>query len=124
MNLQDLLWLVIAFPLGGAVFLHFFGRRIGEPRVGYLASLATAGSFAIALGASVPFFSEGSHGSHIVLWDWMPAVGASFEFEGWDAACRIALLERSLTRSPPPWRSVRAEAEYSSAPLQGRTIYR
>ena len=54
MNLQSLLWLVIALPLAGAVLLHFFGRRIGEPRVGYLASLATAGSFAIALCSTVP----------------------------------------------------------------------
>ena len=54
-----------------------------------------------------------------------PADDLSVEFEGWATLCRIALfVERSLTRSPPPGRSVREEAEYSSAPLQGRTIYR
>jgi NADH-quinone oxidoreductase subunit L len=90
-SLQSLLWLVIALPLAGAVFLHFFGRRIGEPRVGYLASLATAGSFAIALGASVPFFSEGSHGAHIVLWEWMPSVGATFEIT-WDPLAALMTL--------------------------------
>ena len=49
-----------------------------------------------------------------------PTDDLSVEFEGWATLCRIALVERSLTRSPPPWRSVSAEAEYSSAPLQGR----
>ena len=91
MNLQDILWVVIALPLAGAVFLHFFGRRIGEPRAGYLASLAIGGSFAIALGASLPFFSEGSHGSHIMLWEWMPAVGASFEIT-WDPLAALMTL--------------------------------
>src|SRR3954467_5157189 len=27
--------------------------------------------------------------------------------EGWATLCRIALVERSLTRFPPPWRSER-----------------
>jgi NADH-quinone oxidoreductase subunit L len=90
-NLQGLLWLVIALPLAGAVFLHFFGRRIGEPRAGYLASLALAGSFAIALGASLPFFSTSSHGTQIVLWEWMPAVGASLEIT-WDPLASLMTL--------------------------------
>ena len=59
--------------------------------LGYLASLAVAGSFAIALGASVPFFSGGSHGTHIVLWDWMPSVGASFEIT-WDPLAALMTL--------------------------------
>ena len=90
-NLQGLLWLVIALPLAGAVFLHFLGRRIGEPRAGYVASLAVAGSFAIALGASLPFFSNSSHGAQIVLWEWMPAVGASFEIT-WDPLAALMTL--------------------------------
>ena len=91
MNLQDMLWLVIALPLASAVFLHFFGRRIGEPRAGYLASLAVAGSFAIALGASLPFFSNSSHGVQIMLWEWMPSVGASFEIT-WDPLAALMTL--------------------------------
>src|SRR3954466_14858088 len=34
-----------------------------------------------------------------------PADGLSDTFEGWAALCRIALVERSLTRFLPPWRS-------------------
>ena len=90
-SLQNLLWLVIALPLASALFLHFFGQRIGEPRAGYLASLAVGGSFAIALGASLPFFSEGSHGAHLVLWEWMPSVGASFEIT-WDPLAALMTL--------------------------------
>jgi NADH-quinone oxidoreductase subunit L len=91
MNLQDMLWLVIALPLAGALFLHFFGRRVGEPRAGYLASFAVAGSFAIALGASVPFFSNSSHGAQIMLWEWMPSIGASFEIN-WDPLAALMTL--------------------------------
>src|SRR3954466_15836760 len=36
-----------------------------------------------------------------------PADGLSVEFERWATECRIASVERSLTRFPPPWRSVR-----------------
>src|SRR4051794_26149200 len=35
------------------------------------------------------------------------ADGLSVEFERWVVECRIASVERSLTRCPPPWRSVR-----------------
>src|ERR1041385_5720472 len=36
-----------------------------------------------------------------------PADDLSVEFERWAMKCRIASVERSLTRFPPPWRSVR-----------------
>src|ERR1041385_1105855 len=36
-----------------------------------------------------------------------PADGLSVEFERWAVECRIASVERSLTRCPSPWRSVR-----------------
>src|ERR1041385_4227230 len=36
-----------------------------------------------------------------------PADGLSVEFERWAMKCRIASVKRSLTRFPPPWRSVR-----------------
>src|ERR1041385_3134802 len=35
------------------------------------------------------------------------ADGLSVEFERWATKCRIASVARSLTRFPPPWRSVR-----------------
>lgn len=89
--MSGLLWLVIALPLASAVFLHFLGRRLGEPRSGYLATLAVAGSFAIALGAALPFFRGEVDGAHLILWDWMPAVGARFEIQ-WDPLAALMTL--------------------------------
>ncbi|NDI16121.1 MAG: hypothetical protein EBY88_07705, partial [Actinobacteria bacterium] len=45
----DLVWLIPALPLAGALVLIVFGARIGEPRAGWLATLATASSFAVTV---------------------------------------------------------------------------
>ena len=74
----DLLWLVIALPLGGAAFLHFFGRYVREPLSGWLASAAIGTAFVIAAIAAVPFFQGGAEPSTIPIWEWMPALGANF----------------------------------------------
>ena len=81
--MTSLLWLIIALPLASATFLHFFGRRIGEPRAGYLATLAVAGAFALGLGAGLPFFSGGATATVVTIWEWMPAIGASLVIT-WD----------------------------------------
>jgi len=89
--ITELLWLLIALPLASAVFLHFVGRRIGEPRAGYLATLAVGGSFALGLGAALPFFRGGAHGVTVTIWEWMPAIGASFEIS-WDPLSALMTL--------------------------------
>ncbi len=38
-------WLIPAFPLAGFVVLVLAGRRLGDPRAGWLATVAVAGSF-------------------------------------------------------------------------------
>ncbi len=43
--MTDALWLIPAFPLAGFVLLVLFGRRLGEPFAGWLATLASAGAF-------------------------------------------------------------------------------
>ena len=45
----DLVWLIPAFPLVGFLLLVAFGRRLGDPLAGYLATLMVAGSFAAAV---------------------------------------------------------------------------
>jgi NADH-quinone oxidoreductase subunit L len=87
----DLLWLVIALPLAGAVFLHFFGRYIKEPLSGWLATAAIGGAFVIAMLAALPFFEGGEHGTTILLWNWMPAVGARLELL-WDPLAALMAL--------------------------------
>ncbi len=43
--MRDLLWLIPALPLAGFLAILVFGRRLGDPRAGWLATLAVAGSF-------------------------------------------------------------------------------
>ncbi|MPY95384.1 MAG: NADH-quinone oxidoreductase subunit L [Acidimicrobiia bacterium] len=44
----DLVWLIPALPLVGFLLLIVFGRRLGEPMAGYVATACVAGSFVIA----------------------------------------------------------------------------
>ena len=87
----EALWLVIALPLGGALLLHFTGRLVGEPRAGYLAVAASLAAFVVAGVAAVPFFTGDGHPSQSLLWEWMPAVGASFEIS-WDPLSALMTL--------------------------------
>ena len=34
----DVVWLIPAFPLAGFLLILLFGRRLGEPKAGYLAT--------------------------------------------------------------------------------------
>jgi NADH-quinone oxidoreductase subunit L len=88
---SEVIWLIIALPLLGAVLLHFFGRYIKEPWSGWLASGAIAASFLVALVAAIPFFQGGEHGSTVLLWDWMPAIGANLEML-WDPLAAFMTL--------------------------------
>ena len=89
--MTDLLWLVIALPLAGAVFLHFFGRYMREPLPGWLATLAIGAAFLIAAGAAIPFFQGDGEARHLVIWEWMPAIGATFELQ-WDPLSALMTL--------------------------------
>ena len=81
--MTEVLWLIIAFPLAGSILLHFLGRRIGDPLSGWIASAAIGASFVVAAAASIPFIQGGAHAEHLMLWEWMPALGAALEIE-WD----------------------------------------
>ncbi|HSM43605.1 MAG TPA: NADH-quinone oxidoreductase subunit L, partial [Acidimicrobiia bacterium] len=89
--MTELLWLIIALPLAGAVVLHFFGRYLGEPLSGWLASAAIGGSFVVALTAAIPFIQGGEHGETLLLWEWMPAIGANLEIL-WDPLSALMAL--------------------------------
>ena len=89
--MNEVIWLIIALPFLGAVFLHFFGRYIKEPWSGWLASGAVSASFLVALVAAIPFFQGGEHGSTVLLWEWMPAIGASLEML-WDPLAAFMTL--------------------------------
>jgi len=73
----DLVWLVPALPLAGALLLVVFGGRIGEPRAGWLATLATASSFVVTVLVYFDLLgSPAEERSHVVrLFSWI-GVGA------------------------------------------------
>src|SRR5665811_942038 len=85
------IWLVILLPALGAVFLHFFGRRIGEPLAGWIASSMIGGSFLIGLIAAIPLFQGGAEAHVVHVFDWMPALGASAELL-WDPLAALMVL--------------------------------
>jgi NADH-quinone oxidoreductase subunit L len=87
----DFIWLIIALPLLAAVVLHFVGRFLGEPLSGWLASAAIGASFVFALVAALPFIDGGAEASTVLLWEWMPAIGASFEIQ-WDPLSALMAL--------------------------------
>jgi NADH-quinone oxidoreductase subunit L len=92
MNVDVLVPLVIGAPLLGAVFLHFVGRRIGEPLAGWIATAAIGTSFVLGAIASVDFIRGSAVAAdHIMLWDWMPAIGAAFEIQ-WDPLSALMTL--------------------------------
>ncbi len=89
--MTSVIWLVIAIPLATAVLLHFFGRYLGEPGAGWLASLATGAAFVVGLLAALPFFAGAAEAEIIHLWDWMPAIGANLEIQ-WDPLSALMVL--------------------------------
>lgn len=70
----DVLWLIPAFPLLGFALILLFGRRLGEPRSGYLAAAAVLGSFVVTVGVFFDLLSmDDHHRSHVVtLFEWVP----------------------------------------------------
>ncbi len=70
----DVVWLIPALPLAGFLIILLFGRRLGEPKVGYLATLMTAGAFAVTVGVFADLMSKSAEERHHVktLFSWLP----------------------------------------------------
>ena len=76
-DLLDLVWIVPLLPLLGAATLLVLGKRIGEPRAGWLASGLMAGSFVWSV---VTFFAlhdlPASARAHVTtIFTWLPSGG-------------------------------------------------
>ncbi|MBT8249904.1 MAG: NADH-quinone oxidoreductase subunit L [Acidimicrobiia bacterium] len=89
--MTDFIWIVIALPLLGAVVLHFFGRRFGEPRAGLIGFGMVGASFVIAAVAAIPFFRGESHGEHVFLFEWIEGLGAAASLL-WDPLSAVLTL--------------------------------
>jgi NADH-quinone oxidoreductase subunit L len=70
----DVIWLIPAFPLAGFLLILMFGRRLGDPASGYLASAMVLASFVVSVGAYFDLLSMSDEDrSHIeTLFSWVP----------------------------------------------------
>ena len=70
----DAAFLIPAFPLLGFITILVFGRRLGEPGAGWVATLAMGGSFAAALLTFLGLVAEDKEERRFVqtLWEWVP----------------------------------------------------
>ncbi|MBK5266747.1 MAG: NADH-quinone oxidoreductase subunit L [Acidimicrobiia bacterium] len=89
--LLDNLWLIIALPLAGAIALHFAGRFLPEPLPGIAAAGAIGLAFVIAAIAFVPLATGDAEPRTLMLWEWMPGLGAAFEIR-WDQLSALMTL--------------------------------
>ena len=68
----DVAWLIPALPLAGFVLILLFGRRLGDPRAGYLATLMCGGAFVVTVGVYFDLLSksaeERTHISKVFTW--------------------------------------------------------
>lgn len=70
----NLVWLVPALPLAGFVLIFLFGRVLGEPRAGILATVMTASSFLVVVGVYLDLLSRTAEERHhvVTLFSWLP----------------------------------------------------
>jgi NADH-quinone oxidoreductase subunit L len=71
--MENLVWFIPALPLLGFVLLLCFGKRLGEPVAGWLATAMVGGSFVLA---SIAFFwlrNQPEHTHTASLFTWIPA---------------------------------------------------
>jgi NADH-quinone oxidoreductase subunit L len=73
----DLIWLVPALPLAGFLLIVLFGRKLGEPFAGILATAMTASSFVVVALIYFELLSLPTEERHhvVTLFSWIP-VGA------------------------------------------------
>ncbi len=73
----NLIWLVPALPLAGFLLIVLFGRKLGEPFAGILATVMTASSFIVVASIYFKLLSLPSEERHHVvkLFTWIPVGG-------------------------------------------------
>ena len=73
----ELVWLIPALPLIGFLILLLVGSRIGEPRAGWVATTAAAGSFVAAVVVLAGLLGKDAHSGdrsyELVLFQWLPS---------------------------------------------------
>ncbi|MEQ8843118.1 MAG: NADH-quinone oxidoreductase subunit L [Acidimicrobiales bacterium] len=71
----EAVWLIPAFPLAGFLFLLLAGPKLGEPRAGWVATLAMGGSFVSAVVVFFGLVGKEEEERQFVqtLFEWVPA---------------------------------------------------
>jgi NADH-quinone oxidoreductase subunit L len=83
--------LIVLLPLAGMVLLLAFGKRIGEPGAGVIATVLVGTSFVLAAIGAAGFFA-GTADAHTVRWfEWFPAFGVDAELR-WDQLSALMTL--------------------------------
>ena len=74
MAMLDLVWLIPALPLAGFLLIMLFGRKMGDPGAGYVATAMVGASFLVTVGVFLDLLSRGhEERSHVVtLFSWVP----------------------------------------------------
>ena len=75
--MAEIVWLVPALPLLGFLLILLFGRRLGEPGAGVLATLMTASSFVVSVAVYFDLLSRTAEERHetVILFSWLPVGG-------------------------------------------------
>ncbi len=74
-------WLIPALPLAGFLVLLLWGRRLGEPGAGWLATAMVSGSFVAGLVTFAGLLAEDEHHRQytFTLFEWLPVGGLSVD---------------------------------------------
>ena len=77
----DLIWLIPALPLAGFIINTLFGRKLGEPGSGIVATAMTAASFAVTVGVYFELLSRTAEERHhvLTLFSWFPVGSLSID---------------------------------------------
>jgi NADH-quinone oxidoreductase subunit L len=73
----DAAWLIPALPLAGFVLLLLFGRRLGDPWAGWLATATTAGAFVVSMVMFASLLGRAGEERSFTqeLFTWLPVGG-------------------------------------------------
>ena len=73
--MTSLVWLIPGFPLIGFTLLLIFGRRLGEPQAGWLATATVSGSFLSALAVFLGLATKPPEERvyEVTLFEWIPS---------------------------------------------------
>ena len=73
--MADLIWLIPAFPLVGFAVLVLGGRRLGDPRAGWLATAMVGASFlaSVAIFVGLVDLDPADRVYELTLFEWVPS---------------------------------------------------